>query len=98
MNYQEKLKEVSEKWNLQIQHDKSKIEMLRDEKQELELEFEEKLGQLQSAHANRLHAEDLEHQKAIMKEVGRYQKLQESKNGCSFVLVSGGDLEGWVKI
>mmetsp|Transcript_46078 Transcript_46078/g.90833 ORF Transcript_46078/g.90833 Transcript_46078/m.90833 type:complete len:1198 (-) Transcript_46078:74-3667(-) len=77
MNYTEKLKEVSEKYNLQIQHDKSKIEMLRDEKQELEMEFDEKIAQLQTAHANRLHAEDLEQQKAIMKEVGLYQKLQE---------------------
>lgn len=77
MNYHEKLKEVSEKYNLNIQHDKSKIEMLRDEKNELEMEFDEKLQQLQIAHANRLHAQDLEHQKAIMKEVGRYQKLQE---------------------
>lgn len=77
MNYQEKLKEVSEKYNLQIQHDKSKIEMLRDEKQELEMEFEEKISQQQTNQANKLHAEDLEHQKAIMKEVGCYQKLQE---------------------
>lgn len=77
MSYAEKLKEVSEKYNLQIQHDKSKIEMLRDEKQELEMEFDEKIAQLQNAHANRLHAEDLEHQKAIMNEVSTYQKLQE---------------------
>ena len=44
MNYQEKLKEVSEKYNFQIQHDKGKIEMLRDEKQELEMEFDEKVS------------------------------------------------------
>lgn len=77
MNYHEKLKEVSEKFNLNIQHDKSKIEMLRDEKVELEIEFDEKLQQLQIVHANRLHAQDLDHQKEIMSEVGVYQKLQE---------------------
>lgn len=81
MNYQEKLKEVTEKYTLQIEHDKSKIEMLRDEKTELEIEFDEKLSSLKSAHANQLHAEDLEHQKSIMKEVGRYQNLQENFDG-----------------
>jgi WD40 repeat protein len=78
MNYQEKLKEVSEKYNLQIEHDRSKIDLLRDEKQELEMEFDEKITQLKATHANTLHAQDLEHQKSIMKEVGRYQKLQET--------------------
>jgi len=77
MNYQERLKETSEKYSLQIQHDKSKIEMLKDEKQELDMEFEEKIIQLKTTNANKLHIQDLEHQKAIMKEVGCYQELQE---------------------
>ena len=35
------------------------------------------IGQLQTGHLNRLHQQDLEHQKVIMKEVGKYQMLQE---------------------
>lgn len=77
INHQEKLKEVSEKYSLQIEHDKSKIDMMRDEKQELEMEFEEKINHLKLSHSQVLHLNDLEHQKSIMKEVTRFQKLQQ---------------------
>jgi WD40 repeat protein len=75
MNYQEKLKEVSEKYNLQIEHDRARVELLKDETQDLQMEFDEKTKALQQAHANKLHEEDLEHQKKIMKEVDLYQEL-----------------------
>lgn len=77
ISHQEKLKEVSEKYSLQIEHDKSKIDMMRDEKQELEMEFEEKINQLKLNHSQVLHLNDLDHQKSIMKEVTRFQKLQQ---------------------
>lgn len=76
INHQEKLKEISEKYGLQIEHDRSKIDMMRDEKQELEMEFEEKITQLKLQHSQVLHLNDLEHQKAIMREVARFQRLQ----------------------
>ena len=77
INHQEKLKEISEKYSLQIEHDKSRIDMMRDEKSELEMEFEEKINQLKLSHSQILHLNDLEHQKSIMKEVTRFQKLQQ---------------------
>ena len=77
INHQEKLKEVSEKYGLQIEHDRSKIDMMRDEKQELEMEYEEKITQLKLQHSQVLHLNDLEHQKSIMKEVSRFQRLQQ---------------------
>jgi chromosome segregation ATPase len=75
MTNEEKLKERREKYNLHTQHEKSRIEMLRDEKNELQNEFDEKIMQLQTDNNNKLHKLDLEHQKAIMQEVGRYQQL-----------------------
>ena len=44
MNYAEKLKEVSEKYALQVEHDRSKLETVRDECNELANEYEEKLA------------------------------------------------------
>ena len=84
INHQEKLKEISEKYGLQIEHDRSKIDMMRDEKQELEMEFEEKITQLKLQHSQVLHLNDLEHQKAIMREVARFQRLQTEMEKESF--------------
>lgn len=75
MNYQEKLKAVSEKFNLQIEHDKTRIQHLKDDTQDAEMEYDEKTKGLQAQHADRLHKEDLEHQKTIMREVDAYQEL-----------------------
>lgn len=77
INHSEKLKEVAEKYSLQIEHDRARIDMMRDEAAELEMECAEKLTQLKLQHSQLLHLNDLEHQKAIMKEVGRFQKLQQ---------------------
>jgi WD40 repeat protein len=77
MNYQDKLKEVSDKYTMQIEHDKLKIEALREEKDELKLEFEEKVNNLKTQYASELHIADLEYQKKIMAEVKKYQALQE---------------------
>jgi len=76
INHSEKLKEVAEKYALQLEHDAGRIDMMRDEKAELEMEMEDKLNALKLNHAQVLHLNDLEHQKAIMKQVARYQKLQ----------------------
>jgi hypothetical protein len=75
--YQEKMKEVTDKYQMQLEHNVSKIENLRTEKRELEAECEEKINQLKSQHMAKLHAEDQDNQKGIMKEVFKYQKLQE---------------------
>jgi WD40 repeat protein/chromosome segregation ATPase len=78
IQYQEKLKEVTENFNIQLEHNRSKFEMLKDEKQDLELEFEEKLKQLQETQSRRLHQIDSEHQKSILQQLKVFRELEEA--------------------
>lgn len=76
ITYQDKLKEVTEKFNQQLDHDRTKYEMLKDEKQDMELEYEEKIKHLEDDHARCLHDQDIMHQQSIMDEVKSYHELE----------------------
>merc|ERR1719164_310811 len=43
MNYKEKIKEVTDKFTQQLEQDKNRYELLREEKNDLEMEYEEKI-------------------------------------------------------
>ena len=77
MNYSEKVKEVGEKYALQLEHDRSKVELLVDEKTEMETECADKLRQMREQHTQRLHAEDRAHQQTLLQQIADYAQLQD---------------------
>ena len=78
MNYSEKVKEVAEKYTLQLEHDRSKVEMIADEKAEMEAECAEKLRSMAASHHTRLQAEDRGHQQSLLKQIAHYAQLQDT--------------------
>ena len=78
MNYSEKVKEVSEKYALQLEHDRSKVDMIADERSEMEQECGEKLRQVREQLMGKLQHEDMAHQQSVLKLLNDYAQLQES--------------------
>ena len=46
MTYNDRIKEVTEKFTQELEQDKNKYELLREEKNDMEMEFEEKIKQV----------------------------------------------------
>ena len=78
MNYSEKVKEVSEKYALQLEHDRSKVDMIADERSEMEAECGEKLRQAREQLMSKLQHDDMAHQQSVLKQINEYAQLQES--------------------
>jgi WD40 repeat protein len=85
MNYTEKIKEITERFQQDLEQSKSRFELLREEKDDLETELKEKLRLMEGKHQGDLKVQESEYQQRIMAEMERYQKLvaerkaQESK-------------------
>ena len=77
MNYSEKVKEMGEKYGLQLEHDRSRVELMVDEKQEMEAECNEKLRQMKDAQTAKLQQEDRGHQQTLMQQIADYASRQE---------------------
>ena len=75
MDANEKIKEVTEKFTQELEQDKNRYELLREEKNDMEMEFEEKIKHTEETHLHRLQQCEAEFQKQIMSEVERYQEL-----------------------
>merc|ERR1712232_91063 len=73
--HREEMVELEEKYTQEIDQERTKYELLREEKNDMEMEYEENIKSLQELHAKQ--TQDLEgsFQHKMMKEVGRYQKL-----------------------
>ena len=80
MNYNEQIKEVTEKFTLELEQDKNRYELLREEKNDLEMEFEEKLRTMEGKHHANLQDVESKYQKEIMREVERYQNLSQERD------------------
>jgi hypothetical protein len=80
MDANEKIKEVTEKFTQELEQDKNRYELLREEKNDMEMEFEEKIKHTEETHLHRLQQCEAEFQKQIMSEVERYQELVQEKD------------------
>jgi hypothetical protein len=80
MDANEKIKEVTEKFTQELEQDKNRYELLREEKNDMEMEFEEKIKHTEETHLHRLQQCEAEFQKQIMSEVERYQELVSEKD------------------
>lgn len=75
MTYNENLKDLTEKFTQEIEMEKSKYEILREDKNDIEMEYEEKIKQLEEHHLQQMQETEAGYQQQIMKEVERYQQV-----------------------
>ena len=80
MDANEKIKEVTEKFTQELEQDKNRYELLREEKNDMEMEFEEKMKHTEETHLHKLQQCEADFQKKIMNEVERYQELVQEKD------------------
>eukprot|EP00304_Pavlova_gyrans_P012532 CAMPEP_0206035036 /NCGR_PEP_ID=MMETSP1466-20131121/1785_1 /ASSEMBLY_ACC=CAM_ASM_001126 /TAXON_ID=44452 /ORGANISM="Pavlova gyrans, Strain CCMP608" /LENGTH=1327 /DNA_ID=CAMNT_0053409369 /DNA_START=150 /DNA_END=4130 /DNA_ORIENTATION=+ len=80
LNHAEKLKEVSDRFTHEVEAARRNYELLLQNKNDSELEFEEKLRQLEARHEQTLQGTESTYQQKIMAEVERYQSLQSEKD------------------
>jgi len=80
LNYSEKIKETTEKFNQELDADKKTYELLLQAKNDMEMEYEEKLKQNEERHQQQLVALEAQYQQKIMTEVERYQQLSADKD------------------
>ena len=69
LNYSEKIKEATEKFNQELDADKKTYELLLQAKNDMEMEYEEKIKQLEERHQQQLIALEAQYQQKIMTEV-----------------------------
>ncbi|KAE9290616.1 Cilia- and flagella-associated protein 57 [Phytophthora fragariae] len=75
MTYNENLKDLTEKFTHEIELEKNKYELLREDKNDIEMEYEEKIKQLEEHHLQQMQETEAAYQQKIMKEVERYQEV-----------------------
>jgi len=80
MAYQERIREVEEKFGQDKDMMQHKLDKIKEESTELESEYEDKIRQMEERHRHELHEVESEHQNRIMNQVEKYQHLvQENK-------------------
>merc|ERR1719321_940184 len=73
--HKEKMAELEEKYSQEIEQERTKYELLREEKTEMELEYVENMKDLEEAHAQQTQKLEASFQHKMSIEVQRYQKL-----------------------
>merc|ERR1719171_89054 len=73
--HKEKMAELEDKYGQEIDQERTKYELLREEKNEMEMEYEENIKNLEESHAKQTAELEQSFQHKMMIEVQRYQKL-----------------------
>eukprot|EP00747_Dinoflagellata_sp_TGD_P106608 gnl/TRDRNA2_/TRDRNA2_169896_c2_seq1.p1 gnl/TRDRNA2_/TRDRNA2_169896_c2~~gnl/TRDRNA2_/TRDRNA2_169896_c2_seq1.p1 ORF type:complete len:1270 (+),score=343.39 gnl/TRDRNA2_/TRDRNA2_169896_c2_seq1:135-3944(+) len=73
--HKEEMVDLEERFGHEIEQERTKFELLREEKNDLEIECEENIKNLQELHAKQSQDLEASFQHKMMIEVGRYQKL-----------------------
>ncbi|CAK4985833.1 unnamed protein product [Aphanomyces euteiches] len=79
MNYNEYLKELTEKFTHEIEQEKNKYEVLREDKNDIEMEYEEHVKQIEEKHQQQMQEIEANYQQKIMKEVEKYQDVLQQR-------------------
>jgi WD40 repeat protein len=80
MNYSEKLKEITDKYMQELEGAKMKLELLREECADLEMEFEENMRNHMDRHQNDVQEMETAFQAEIMDCVNSYQALAKERD------------------
>merc|ERR1719379_1425040 len=73
--HKEKMAELQEKYGEEIEAERRKYEVLREEKAEMEMEYEENIKTLEESHSKQTQDLEQSFQQKMLVEVQRYQKL-----------------------
>merc|ERR1712151_1446706 len=73
--HKEKMAELQEKYSEEIETERRKFEVLREEKAEMEMEYEENIKNLEETHSKQTQELEQSYQQKMLVEVQRYQKL-----------------------
>jgi chromosome segregation ATPase len=73
--HKEEMVDLEEKYTREIDQERTKYELLREEKNDMEMEYEENIKSLSELHAKQTQDLESSFQHKMMLEVGRYQKL-----------------------
>ena len=76
ISYNERIKKVTEKYASDLEQNKNQYDLLREEKTDLEREYEERLSAMEVSHRAEMQKRESLYQSKIMEEVERYQQLQ----------------------
>jgi WD40 repeat protein/phage terminase small subunit len=79
LNFQDRLKEVNDKYTGELEEARSKYDILLQEKNDQELDNEERVSALEEKQQDQLQQFEQQYQEKIMAEVERYQALQQEK-------------------
>merc|ERR1719440_1245884 len=79
LNYSEKIKEATEKFNQELDADKKTYELLLQAKNDMEMEYEEKIKQLEDRHQQQLVALEAQYQQQLMTEKEAQNEKWEGK-------------------
>merc|ERR1711962_1681959 len=66
--------ELEDKYGQEIEKERTQYELLREEKNDMEMEYEENMKKLEELHAKQTQDLEASFQHKMMIEVGRYQK------------------------
>merc|ERR1719169_404675 len=72
--HKEKMVELEDKYGQEIEQERTKYELLREEKCDMEMEYEENIKNLEELHAKQTQDLEASFQHKMMVEVSRYQK------------------------
>ena len=78
MNYQEKLREVNDKFEQELDQDKNKYNALRSERDEMQNKYEDTLKSLSQKHEENLFQVENYHKQKIKSEKQRFTDLNEN--------------------
>lgn len=67
MTYAERIKEVNEKFQQELEHQKGRLDILREEKSDLEMEYDDRLKQMEEKHRHELQEIENEYQHKVGK-------------------------------
>eukprot|EP00741_Cyanophora_paradoxa_P020094 tig00021234_g19395.t1 len=79
LNYNEKIKEITEKFTQELEADRQRHDHLLQEKNDMEMEYEEQKKQMEERHQQAIAQIEAQYQQKIMAEVERYQQLMKEK-------------------
>lgn len=75
LNYKEKIKQVEDKFQQELAADKSRYLALKEEKQDMEMDYDDKIAKLEAKHVAELEELEATYKAKITAEVERYESL-----------------------
>jgi WD40 repeat protein len=80
MSYAEAIKELSDKFNHELEQAVHKLDLLKEEKNDSDIEHTKRIKQMEEKHQHDMQETETEFQTQIMEEVGKYQQLVRARD------------------